>query len=842
MGKHLGRAMARSVLLLVFLGLCVPALASAWPAPSTISDVGLGASEPQVAVNRDGDSLAVWTQFDGSNQRVKGSFRPAGGKFGATETLSEQGQDAFQPQVGIDSSGNGVAVWTGFDGTNQRVQAAFRAHWSSFGTPDTLSEAGQDAYEPQVKVSKNGDAIVVWTRSDGSNLRVQSDFRPRWHDFLGPETISEAAEDAFQPQVGIDDNGNSLAVFTRFDGATNRIESAFRPRWDGFESPQKISPAGFGASEPQVAVSRSGRAVAVWTLFDGSNLRAQGAYRAPWDSFDSPETISAAGQDAFSPQVDTDRNGNALAVFSRFDGTNLRIQSAFRRHWDGFESPQTLSDGGQDAYEPQVAVAQNGDADVVWTRSDGVNLRVQSSFGSIWDGFDDPETLSAAGQDAFEPQVGIDKRGKAVAVWTRFDGTFNRIQAAFGSSWSGFGSARTISDVGLGASEPQVAVNRDGDSLAVWTQFDGSNQRVKGSFRPAGGKFGATETLSEQGQDAFQPQVGIDSSGNGVAVWTGFDGTNQRVQAAFRAHWSSFGTPDTLSEAGQDAYEPQVKVSKNGDAIVVWTRSDGSNLRVQSDFRPRWHDFLGPETISEAAEDAFQPQVGIDDNGNSLAVFTRFDGATNRIESAFRPRWDGFESPQKISPAGFGASEPQVAVSRSGRAVAVWTLFDGSNLRAQGAYRAPWDSFDSPETISAAGQDAFSPQVDTDRNGNALAVFSRFDGTNLRIQSAFRRHWDGFESPQTLSDGGQDAYEPQVAVAQNGDADVVWTRSDGVNLRVQSSFGSIWDGFDDPETLSAAGQDAFEPQVGIDKRGKAVAVWTRFDGTFNRIQAAFGHG
>ena len=40
----------------------------------------------------------------------------------------------------------------------------------------TLSEAGQDAFNPQADAGPNVDAngVVVWTRSDGSNLRVQS--------------------------------------------------------------------------------------------------------------------------------------------------------------------------------------------------------------------------------------------------------------------------------------------------------------------------------------------------------------------------------------------------------------------------------------------------------------------------------------------------------------------------------------------------------------------------------------------------------------------------------------------------------------------------------------------
>jgi hypothetical protein len=44
--------------------------------------------------------------------------------LGPIQTLSGAGQDAFAPQVAVDSGGNAVAVWRRFDGTNFRVQAA----------------------------------------------------------------------------------------------------------------------------------------------------------------------------------------------------------------------------------------------------------------------------------------------------------------------------------------------------------------------------------------------------------------------------------------------------------------------------------------------------------------------------------------------------------------------------------------------------------------------------------------------------------------------------------------------------------------------------------------------
>src|SRR5689334_7774925 len=43
--------------------------------------------------------------------------------------------------------------------------------------------------------------------------------------------------------------------------------------------------------------------------------------------------------------------------------------------------------------------------------------------------------------------------------------------------------------------------------------------------------------------------------------------------------------------------------------------------------------FLSAQDVSDAGQDAFQPQVAVDASGNSLMVWTRFDGSDNRIQA-----------------------------------------------------------------------------------------------------------------------------------------------------------------------------------------------------------------
>src|ERR1051325_6115370 len=130
-GAHVNGRAAR--LLSALVGACAfyalmvtPALAApAWvlPAPD-LSAAGQNASSPQVAIDPAGDAVAVWTRFNGTNTIIQSASRPAGGAWSAPLDLSAAGQNASSPQIAVDPAGNAVAVWTRSNGTNNIIQTA----------------------------------------------------------------------------------------------------------------------------------------------------------------------------------------------------------------------------------------------------------------------------------------------------------------------------------------------------------------------------------------------------------------------------------------------------------------------------------------------------------------------------------------------------------------------------------------------------------------------------------------------------------------------------------------------------------------------------------------------
>ena len=131
--------------------------------------------------------VAVWSRSNGGNIDRAGGGAPGGRRlWQAPVDLSLAGQNAFKPQVAIDTAGDAVSVWSRSNGANTIMQAAARPAASGvWQTPVNLSLAGQNAFKPQVAIDTAGDAVSVWSRSNGANTIMQAAARPAGGSFGG---------------------------------------------------------------------------------------------------------------------------------------------------------------------------------------------------------------------------------------------------------------------------------------------------------------------------------------------------------------------------------------------------------------------------------------------------------------------------------------------------------------------------------------------------------------------------------------------------------------------------------------------------------------------------------
>ena len=121
----------------------------------------------------------VWSRSDGSNTRIQLVRRSPGGTLSPVETISGSGQHADVPAIAVDSSGRAVIAWTRSDGTNRRLQALRRSAGGTLGPVQTLSAPGVNAGEttyngPKIGTTPGGKSVIItWYRSNGSSSVVQ---------------------------------------------------------------------------------------------------------------------------------------------------------------------------------------------------------------------------------------------------------------------------------------------------------------------------------------------------------------------------------------------------------------------------------------------------------------------------------------------------------------------------------------------------------------------------------------------------------------------------------------------------------------------------------------------
>ena len=99
--------------------------AGGWGAASLIEADNAGSAfNPQIAVDGSGNALAVWQQFDGTNNNIWANrFTPAGGWGAPAMIETDNAGNALNPQIAVDGSGNALTVWQQVEGTRDNIWA-----------------------------------------------------------------------------------------------------------------------------------------------------------------------------------------------------------------------------------------------------------------------------------------------------------------------------------------------------------------------------------------------------------------------------------------------------------------------------------------------------------------------------------------------------------------------------------------------------------------------------------------------------------------------------------------------------------------------------------------------
>lgn len=398
-----------------------------------------------------------------------------------------------------------------------------------------------------------------------------------------PELISTPNQNASEPQIGVDNAGNAVAVWVE----NGYVLSSIMPANGSWSASSIIS--GSGSSSPQLTVDVSGNATAVW-VENGVISTASLPFKGSWSGITA---LSSGG--ASAPQLTVDTTGNLVAAWVA-NGVIESVTKLFGASWSS--PPDMISSSGMSA--PQVTISDKGNVQAVWHNLNSSPVTVLAATKSINGKWSAEQTISPLTYNSAYPKVALDSNGNATAIWFKYqdDNTaFSNVelQAAvcpYNGSWA----APLRMQQQLGLYNPaklvsSVQYDGNGNAAICWNNsFDGSTFFDSVGILSPDGKLKGILGLLGQDPNAYALNLAVDAFGNAFAVYMTHDRITSDVEvncrridlAAMRPGWS----PDfiTLSQGAYNGY-PQAAARSIGNQIycaAVWLHSDGVNTTIHA--------------------------------------------------------------------------------------------------------------------------------------------------------------------------------------------------------------------------------------------------------------------
>jgi hypothetical protein len=424
------------------------------------------------------------------------------------------------------------------------------------------------------------------------------------------------------PSFAFDAEGNGLAVWTQSDGMTTTLWTRRYLAGSGWAaSPLRLAVDDSGVpSAPHVSLAANGHGVIVWQQ-TGSSDGDIWAVRYTNPTFGEPGRIDQTSTgSAFDPFVQLDSAGNGFATWTQSNGSVAQIWINRLLNDKGWQGPVAVQAKSEDSvFGARLALDQNGNASLVWTQTtynDGTQsmpmpMGMPPGWMPGWTQWMGGGTEFAPWSARFEPKMGrwqaptkLDDTGPAglpdiqlygpgpeptrVAVWPRMaNGAISmRASSSSAKGWSDSINIATSTSQVTGLA-PRLALAPSGNGAAVWTELHGSTYTVWANrHEGAGGQWiGATELSSlDSATSSPVPQIAVDPSGDGFAIWAETRGTTRVIKAArLQAEVGFVG--NTLVSTDMTAADPQnsqvqIAVDAQGSAMAIWDELEAGRYFV----------------------------------------------------------------------------------------------------------------------------------------------------------------------------------------------------------------------------------------------------------------------
>jgi hypothetical protein len=404
---------------------------------------------------------------------------------------------------------------------------------------------------------------------------------------------------------------------------------------------------------------------------------------------------------------------------------------------------------------------------------------------------------------------------------------------------------------------PKEASNLWGISIP---EEEGPVETIKFSVVPPRGSaaiYGPNAILADPGLDLLTdelPSVAADAHGHTIAVWghgadPGRDSTGQTI---WYAVWdgNTWAVPKPIMvEDGHWHTNPAVTYVADSNALVAWARARDivspdsppeeflSALSKLDIYASIWDGDGWNLPVAITSDDASHnnPALAADHAGHAMLVWDRdADGDMFTAEDSeiYYATWDGtaWGAPQPLTSNDLADSQPDVAYSANGDAMAVWIHdMDGDAFTFDDAelFYSRWrnGSWSYPAPVTNNTQHEANPSIAFDSAGRGVVVWDA-DGKiyySLFIDSTWT-------PPEQINDSLPDANTQPIVATAGGSIAVTWQNYSDEDKELYYSLGTRkenrieWTG---PQKLTDNVIVDWQHCMAVDSKRNVVLVWLK---------------
>lgn len=290
--------------------------------------------------------------------------------------LSDPAYESYSPSIAVDPQGNAVAVWTTYEQSLGMlvIQASTKLQGQPWTAPQIISIPAEASAYGIVRVDSHGNAVAVWSANVAGNS-IRSATKLFGQPWSAPDlvpTINGGIDYAFT----LDNNGNvSILWYEQIYMVGFQVYSSERTL-SGIWSPAlRMSPSN-SAIYPNISVDRNGNVIGIWE--DSQNIVA--ALKPAGMPWQLPAQIVIGTGQSFAPQISIDGAGNAMVTASGYVGAAAAYKP-FNQSWQPYQIiPGSSTDPD---VTPGVILDNQGNAMVFWGPSSGYDTSIKLA-GQSW--------------------------------------------------------------------------------------------------------------------------------------------------------------------------------------------------------------------------------------------------------------------------------------------------------------------------------------------------------------------------------------------------------------------------------------------------------------------------